>query len=285
MIGKKKIKLSILGLLFILLGVLSYEFLWGKVFPFTPVIIGFTKYELPHANFYLQKETKYSDFTKIDTLIPKVEDFHKLKFLYKPDIFIFRDSSSFVRHSLVLTRFCTYYNRIFISPWALKEAGAGKISLEIYMRHELSHSLLNQNAGIIHSFGYPEWLKEGIAMFSANQMGTSFYPGKEETYHLIGQGNFMPPEYFKTGKARKVKFGIQNSPVFIYSEFACIVDYLVATYGKEKFLLYMKELLKNSNNDEVFKGVYNIEFSKVIQNFKSEVVENKEPNSNNINNR
>jgi len=59
-----------------------------------------------------------------------------------------------------------------------------------------------------------------------------------------------------------------------YSEFACIVDYLVTTYGKEKLLKFMKKLFENSDNDEVFKEVYNIEFSKVIQNFKQQVSEN-----------
>ena len=52
------------------------------------------------------------------------------------------------------------------------------------------------------------------------------------------------------------------------------MDYLIATYGKEKFLIFVKKLIENSDNDRVFKEVYNIEFSKVIQTFKEQVIEN-----------
>ena len=61
-------------------------------------------------------------------------------------------------------------------------------------------------------------------------------------------------------------------------KFACIVDYLIATYGKENFLIFVKKLIENSDNDRVFKEVYNIEFSIVITNFKKHVIENEKSN-------
>ena len=70
--------------------------------------------------------------------------------------------------------------------------------MPIYTKHELSHVLILQNKGIFSESKYPKWLLEGIAVYSANQMGTSFDPGKEETYKSIAQGNFMPPFDFKT---------------------------------------------------------------------------------------
>jgi len=275
MTKKKKIRLTIVGVIITIFGILTYEFLWGKLFPFAPIIIGFTKYELPHTNIYVQKGTYCSDLKRIDTLIPKVENFHELKFLYKPEIFVFRDSISFIQHSLSKARFCVYPNsRLFISPWAQREDIAGKISMEIYLQHELSHSLLDQHAGFIGAAYYPKWLMEGIAVYSSTQMGTSFYPSKSETYQYIYQGNFLPPLNFKTKKEDTTKLNVKYRIPFMYSEFACIVDYLRETYGKEKLLTFMKRLLKNSDNNEVFKEVYNIEFSEVIQDFKKRVIEN-----------
>lgn len=274
MTRKKKIRILILGLLVAIFSVLTYELLCGKLFSFSPIIIGFTKYELPHSSIYVQNGGDVSNLTRIDTLIPLVEDFHELKFSYKPKIFIFRDSISFIRHSLSKARFCVYPNgRLFISPWAIKEDKEGKISLEIYVRHELSHSLIDQNAGLINAFRYPQWLLEGIAVYSTNQMGTSFYPSKEETYRFICQGNFLQPLDFKTKNEDKTKLNVEYRITFMYSEFACIVDYLVVTYGKEKLLTFMKKLLHDSDNDEVFKEVYEIEFSKMIQDFKNKVTE------------
>jgi predicted SprT family Zn-dependent metalloprotease len=272
---KKKLKNSLFGIAVILVGLLSYEILWGKLFPYSTIFIGFTKHELSNTVIYTQNGVEYKDFVRIDTLIPSVENFHELKFLSKPKIFIFRDSSNYIHRSLSNARFCTYYNgSIEMSPWALNEAMNGKISLEIYLRHELSHSLLHQHNGILNAHKYPKWLAEGFAMYSANQMGTSLYPSKEKTYELIQQGNFMPPSYFRTNKEHKVKIEFKNNVAFMYSEFACIVDYLVITYGKEKVLKYIKRLLDNCNNKEVFIEEFGIDFYKVTLNFKKYVMDN-----------
>lgn len=270
---KKKIRILVIGLLLTMLSVLTYELLWGKLFSFSPVILGFSPYELPHSRIYVQNGGDVSGLTAIDSLVPAVEDFHELKFIHKPKIFIFRDSISFIRHSLSKARFCVYPNsRFFISPWAIKEDKEGKISLEIYARHELSHALIDQNAGLINAFRYPQWLMEGIAVFSTNQMGTSFYPGKEETYHAIATGNFIPPFDFKTKREDSHQLNVKYRITFMYSEFACIVDYLVAKYGKATFLNYMKALLKDSDHNKIFKQIYGTSFEAFLKDFKQFVV-------------
>jgi len=267
---RKRIKLLILGILIAFVGILSYELLFGKLFPFSPLTIGFAKHELSNTIIYVQKGAEYEDFQRLDTLTPAVEEFHEMKFIKKPEIIIFKDSLGFIRRSLSKARFSAYPSgRLIVSPWALREDGEGKISLNIYIRHELSHILLMQYMGYLGAYRYPQWLMEGIAVYSTNQMGTSFYPSKEETYHAIAEGNFLPPLDFKTGKEDKTIIYVKNPIAFKYSEFACIVDYLVISYGKEKLLLFMKKLLENSDNNKVFKEVYKIEFSEVIKNFKN----------------
>ena len=270
---RKRLKYIIaIGAIFIL-GIIVYSFLYGKLFPYSPVIIGFSKNELTNTVIYIQKGTEYPDLIKIDSLIPGVENFHEWKFLNKPRIFIFKDKNSYYKRSISKARFCAFYNGdLIVTPWALKEAEDGKISLEIYLTHELSHCLLHQHSGILRAFKYPEWLLEGIAVYSANQMGTSWYPSKKETYNYIRKGNFMPPEYFKTNKEDQINLDVQYRITFMYSEFACIVDYLIEKYGKEYFLSYMKELTNNSNHDMVFKNVYSIEFGKCIQDFRESIM-------------
>jgi hypothetical protein len=276
--GKSQIKIAITGIALIFLCVIMYLFLWGKLFPFSPVIIGFSKHELSNTVIYVQKGAEYSDFERINKLTPDVENFHEFKFIKKPRIFIFRDKESYLHRSISKARFCAFPGgSLVISPWAIQEDREGKISLEIYIKHELSHVLLYQHKGILTSLMYPNWLLEGIAVYSTNQMGTSFYPGKEETYRLINQGNFVPPEFFKTKKEDKIPLNVTYRVTFMYSEFACIVDYLVNNYGKEKFLVYMKSLLKNNNHDKVFKDVYGIDFKDFLLYFKKFVSENDKP--------
>lgn len=249
--------------------------MFGKLFPFSPIKIGFYEYEMANTIIYVQDGNSFNDFQRIDTLTFIVENFHNLKFIKKPKIYLFRDDESYLHRTTTKARFCAYPNgSLVISPWAQKEAEEGKISLEIYLKHELSHILLYQNMGILMAFQYPDWLMEGIAVYSTNQMGTSFYPSKSETYQAINQGNFIPPFDFKTKNEDKIKLDVKYRITFMYSEFACIVDYLIINYGKEKFLSYMKSLLKNNNHDEVFKQIYGIDFDNALIEFKKYVAQN-----------
>lgn len=256
------------------MGILTYEFLFGRLFTFSPVIIGFTKHELTNTIIYVQNGADYTDFQRLNTLTPSIEKFHELKFKKKPEIFIFKDSLYFIRRSFSKARFSAYPSgRLLVSPWALKEDQQKTISLDIYVRHELSHVLLMQYMSYLEAYRSPQWLMEGIAVYSTNQMGTSFYPNKEETYRDIVEGNFLQPLDYKTDREDNVKLNVKYPIAFKYSEFACIVDYLVITNRKEKLLTFMKKLFENSDNNEVFKEVYNIEFPIFIQDFKKHVIE------------
>lgn len=66
------------GIVILIPGFLACLFLFGKLFPFSPVITGFTKHELGHSLVYVQKGAEFTEFEAVDTLIPSVEDFHEL---------------------------------------------------------------------------------------------------------------------------------------------------------------------------------------------------------------
>ena len=261
---------TLLILLVLFTGLVVYNLLFGKLLVYSPITPGFTRTELEHTIIYVQKGAEFHE-TGIDTLPPMVEAFHELKFKHKPGIFIFKDES-FRRYSLSHARFFAVYNgNIVCAPRAMREARHDSISLEIYLRHELSHSILFQNAGFFQVMSYPKWLLEGIAMYSANQMGTSIYPSKEKTLELIRQGYFMPPAMYRSKQEKRFEPDIDMPIAFYYSEFACLVDHMVAMYGREAFITYMQALLHNSNHDEVFQSVFHISFSDFIQEFRESV--------------
>jgi hypothetical protein len=269
---KRKMKFLIFSFFSIVCVVLVYLFLFGKLFAYSPLVLGFSKYELNNAVVYLQNGSPFKQFGIIDSIVKPVERFHQLQFQPKPEIFIFSDSSSYINRSVTKARLFVYPNgKLFVSPWAIKEAAEGKISLEIYVGHELSHTVLYQNMGVLAAYNYPQWLMEGIAVYSANQMGTSWYPGKKETYSEIKKGNFLYPKLFKTKEEDKLQLNVKYRLTFMYSEFACIVDYLIEKYGKEKFLTYMKSLLNNNDHDKAFKEIFNVEFDKFISDFREHV--------------
>jgi len=270
---KNKLKYIIPIVVFVIIIFAIYSLLFGKLFPYSPVIIGFSANETTNAVIYIQNGAKFNDFDKVNSFIPPIEEFFNLRYRDKPRIFIFKDKQNYFQRSMAKARFCSFYNGdIVIAPWALEEANRGELSLEIYLTHELTHSLIHQQSNLIMATKFPKWLHEGTAMYFANQMGTTLYPSKQDTYQYIRNGNFLHPKYYQTKQGKRIKLYTENRIGFIYSEFACIVDALIDQYGKDKFILYIKTLIKNKNHDRIFKNVYGIEFNVFIENFKKIVV-------------
>lgn len=254
-IKQKKIQHLAVVISITIVGSLMYLFLWGKLFPYSPVKIGFSKHELSNTVVYVQNGAECKDFEAIDSYPLAVEKSHELRFCKKPIIYFFRDKDSYIRRTITKARFCAYPNgSLVVSPWAFQEAQEGKISLEIYLKHELSHTLLYEHMGIPAAYIYfPRWLLEGIAMYHSNQMGTSWYPSKKETYNYIRQGNFINPRDYSTAREEKTVLNVKYRIAFIYSEFGCIVDDLITTYGNEKFRQYIKRLNSAFNHEKIFK--------------------------------
>lgn len=154
--------------------------------------------------------------------------------------------------------------------------------MDVYLKHELSHSLLYQNMSLYHSCYYPGWLLEGTAVYSANQMGVDGYFTKEETFDKIRNGYFLNPDdwgtLLKPQKESVNNFPLANKYWFIYSEFACLVDDMIQNYGKEKFLQYTTELLKEKDDKKAFQRIFGIEFNKYVDDFKNQVGYNSERN-------
>ncbi|MGB5072916.1 MAG: hypothetical protein WBQ23_02170 [Bacteroidota bacterium] len=275
---KKTAKISITAVLFVAAGLLVYHLLWGKLFAYSHVNVGFSNHELSNVIIFVQQGAELSNVSGIDSCLPAIEEWHTLKFREKPRLYVFRDKDSYLNRSTTKARFCAYPNgSVVIAPWAIEEAGDGAISLKTYLIHELSHTLLYQHMGVVAAYTYyPRWLMEGIAMYSSKQMGTSWYPSKKETYDYINQGNFIDPNDYATAKEDEAVLNVEYRIAFIYSEFGCIVDDLIATYGKEAFLKYMKLQLDDSDCYGVFKEAFGIDFKTYLREFKKRVHESED---------
>jgi hypothetical protein len=272
MLFKKYKKKLIVGAV-LLVTVTIYSFLRGRLFPFSPVIIGFEQKELNRAIIYYHPGTDIFQLSIIDNLINEVEEFHQLKFKKKVKIFIYNSDKDYTRHTGHKTRFVTISGSIFVSGKAKKESENGKIHLDVYLRHELSHSLLFQNMSLYRSQYYPGWLLEGTATYSANQMGVDGYFTKEETLNKIKDGYFLHPDDWSTSLLKPQSKNVKNFPLpnkywFIYSEFACLVDDLIQNYGKDKFLQYLTVLLKENDDKKAFQNIFGIEFNKYLFYFR-----------------
>jgi hypothetical protein len=274
-------KIILFGIVLILAAIIFYQFLWGLLFPFSPIIVGFKQKEFERATIYYQQDIDISKYALINNLINETEDFHQLHFKKKVKIFICNSDEGLAKRSGVNTRFATTppYGRIFISNKAQKEIQEEKIRLAVYLKHELSHALLFQNMSLYRSQHYPGWLLEGLAVYSSNQMGVDGYFTKEETFAKIREGYFLNPDDFSSSLLKPQSKNVINFPMvnkywFIYSEFGCIVDDLIKNYGKNEFLQYMIGVLVEKDEKKVFLNVFGIEFNKYVGSFKNRIRHN-----------
>ncbi len=267
----------------ILLAAITYNFLYGRLLPFSPIILGFEKKEFGKAIIYYHKGIDITKFSTIDSLMNEAENFHQLKFKTKVKIFFLNSDKEYARYTGQKARFVTFplYGRIFVSGRARKEYEGGKIHLLVYLQHELSHSLLFQNMSLYRSQYYPGWLLEGTATYNANQMGVDEYLTKEQAFSKIREGYFLNPDDWSTTLLRPQNKSVKNFPlpnkfVFIYSEFAYLVDDIIKNYGKERFLLYLTALLKEKDDKRVFQQIFGIEFKQYLDDFKNRIRANRE---------
>ncbi len=266
--------------------VLVYLLVWGPLLPYSPIVTGFEKTESSHAVLYVESgasneiEAAFAacpaaqDLAWVDGLVAEVEASHTLTFKSRPRLFFFTDRDTYLRRTSTKARACTYYNgSIVVSPWVQQEDADGVLSLEVYLRHELSHALLYQYMGMLTARRYPKWLLEGIATWSAGQMGTFAYPSAEETYALVAAGEWMPPEVYRTPGEDDVPLEVDDRMTFMYCEFACIVDDLVARYGRETFFAYVTALMDEGDHDAVFREAFGTGFDAYLAGFRSRVAD------------
>ncbi len=246
---------------------------WGRLVPFSPVVVGFSKQERDKAFMYTETQPPPADPAMIDRCVVEVEQAHGLAFRHKPEIFFMKTPAAFRRLTGSGTRFKTFpvYGRIFVSPQALEEADQGLISLPIYLKHELSHSLLFQHMSLYRFCRYPSWLLEGIATQTSGMMGHAWYPDRKTTCQLIREGNFLPPRDFGTRNEKAAQLKVTSKAAFLYSEFASIIDDLIENYGQEKVLAYVKGLLTESDDSKLFRATFGLDFDDYLSSFRQRV--------------
>lgn len=164
--------------------------------------------------------------------------------------------------------------RLYVSARAVRESGEGRIHLEVYLAHELPHSLLYQNMSVWRALSYPGWLLEGIAVRSSGQMGIDGYYTKAAALTAIREGYFVPPDDWGT-IVRKQRKSIRDLPLenkmwFIYAEFGCLVDRLLETCGRDEFQRFLRATLTERDISKTFERVFGIGYEGFLKAFRAD---------------
>jgi hypothetical protein len=253
-----------------------YELLLGRMFPFSPVVVGFSRQEYGNYVVYHHGQPEVSQLSYLSDVVGIEETYHGMAFKSKPEIFLCRDDSEFQRLSGGKARFNAVNGRLFVSQRAQEDAKQGRIDLRTYLTHEMSHCLLHQHMSPLRALKMPRWLFEGIAMDCAGQMGVGVYPAKSEVYQAVAQGVFCEPADFGTylggEKGTAVSCPITNKTAFFYSEFGCIVEFIRSSHGTQQYQAFLNDIVESHslNVEKSFERVYGKNFGDEMARFKNE---------------
>jgi hypothetical protein len=264
-----------------LVAVLTYLLLWGRLVPYSPLIVGFESKALERATiYYHDRQALPESIDSIGEYMSQLEALHALSYQRKVDVLFCASEDEERRFGGTTVRAITYppYGRILISEKLRRESCAGDKPFADFLKHELTHALIDQNISVYRLLRFfPEWLSEGLAVYSANQFGRGGYCTREEVIMLLRQGLFYKPEWFVGSFRRTPKeaaaFPVENRMYFAYSEYGMIVDDLIKTYGKDKFRSYLHTLLKTGSHDEVFQQSFGLPFDQYLEAFKARIVD------------
>jgi hypothetical protein len=253
-----------------------YEIIFARLFPFSPIVLGFSRQEYASFIVYHHGQPESSQLAYVSDIVSAEENYHGLPFRSKPEIFLCRDDGEYHRLTGGRARFIATNGRLFVSHRAQTDARQGIIDLRIYVIHEMSHCLLQQHLSVLRSAKMPRWVFEGVAMDCANQVGVGVYPSKAKVYDTVAQGIFCEPADFGTylsgEKGTALSCPLENKIAFFYSEFGCLVEFIRTSHGAQQYQAFLKDLGESPafNVDRSFERVFGLKFPEEIARFKNE---------------
>ncbi len=241
------------------LGVTMYLF-WGPLFPWNPIKIGYTKISFPKATVYVKNYTENDSIVyHLQDIIDMEETFHGLEYRDHFKVVILGKESN-------NKRYLPWMNgsgfSVSLSPMSLIYIGskARKSDMESYIKHEMSHMLIDQNttfqkAMTIHK---QPWFVEGIAEYISDH---GFYT-KNDLVNMHNRGAVVWP---KIEEKTPQSMSWQELQIK-YSYYKYFIKYLVEQYGLEKLQTFVSMYVAEPiDYNELFDKIYEIDLDEAIK--------------------
>lgn len=266
------LKKGFIAIFILVITILLYSFIFGLLFPWSPIKFGFQKDSYNNSSVFYPKNMSLSkDYEFIDRLMSETEKFHNLKFKKKVNVVICATKSQYKRFSTQRTPICTMYtgSTIYVNPTITDT----KRDIKSFLKHELSHAITYQNSTILKTSKMKRWITEGLAVFYGNSH--HYYQGKEFLTLAVDKGYFF--EFIKNrANIGNIPKNIRYS--FEYAEYGYFIEYLAVKYGSDLLIKFIHQYLFEPDLEEkLFKQIYHLELLDVFQKFEGEVINKKWP--------
>jgi len=150
---------------------------------------------------------------------------------------------------------------IYLNQDNLERRNADKVD---YLKHELTHELMFQNAGLLNSARLPTWFNEGTAEY----YGGPYYLTQAE---FLAQWRGHKFTHEPGSKDLYADLDPQD-PKFNYTLYRYFVEYLVRAYGLPEFRSYLHEYLRAPGRyQELFRRHFGVDFGQAIRDFETDL--------------
>jgi hypothetical protein len=241
----------------------------GPLFPWSPVKPGYSHLALSRADIYYPAGVLLDPaYRMVDGYISEAEEFHRLKMPDRITVIEAKNWTDFhlqmpaIRGNAVGAVTLQTGTVVWITPKiAEKHFDVGE-----FLRHELSHAIIDQNATTWHSFRMMRqpWFYEGIAVSFGRQKS---YLSRDE---FVARAQVEPLAPVFEGGSSDMRF---NYPAWRY-----FIEYLSRTRGREAFQKFLLSFMQQPDHAmPLFRESFGIAFTDAVREFEKQVREGKTP--------
>lgn len=283
-------KIFLTAAIIVFLAVVDYVFVFGPLFPYCPIKLGFDALALPRCViYYPQGMTLDPDYKKLPVLMEETEQFHQLHFRKRLQIVVCASNAQHRRFSMSNGHACTVQTgaTIYIRP-SIQEAtypprlqkNGGEVKmltpeveghrdLVSFLKHEISHALLYQNTSLCKAFRIKNWVEEGVAVYYGNP--DHYYRGEMLRTLAIDTKAFFNV-FDDTAEPVNVPVEIKN--YFRYGMFSELIRNLVGKYGQDNVLAFIREYIRSPGEEaQLFEKYFKIAQEKALEEFQQHIGE------------
>lgn len=241
---------------------------FGPLLPWSPIHPGYRELKLARGRIlYPNTAALPAAYQDLDAIITQAERFHRLAATKPINVVIPRTWADFhrfapwIRGRALGGLSLATGDAIFITP----KLDEREFDHKEYLRHEVSHSLLAQNASLLdfRAQQQNDWLFEGIAVWFGEQRSYVSQAEFRERAPVDGIARSIVPQ-LRTGDF-DIRFG--------YIAWRNFLDYLSQTRGHDIFLAFVHAANRDPGHlDVLFSEYFGTDFPAAAAEFESAVL-------------
>jgi len=254
-------------------------FLDGPLFPWSPVTPGYQHVVLGRGDVIYPSDTSLdASYRQLDHYIAEAEAFHRLRMPKRVRIIVLRDWTDLVLQSAFHSRShglgaATLPTGTVI--WVTPKLRERNLEPAPYLRHELSHAILQQNASLLESLriGKVRWFSEGLANSSGDTLGCPVPPPlacqltRDEFIARIRAAPLWP-----AFDGRETDMRVN------YAAWRYFVEYMMRMRGRDVFQKYLLAFIQSPQDaGALFQRTFGIALPDAVGDFERQVRSGKAP--------